>query len=411
MKRYFLIRLIILIGSFGLILPAFSQKLSFNNGHRKDVMRFKLVHNLIVIPVFVNDRGPFNFILDSGVKPIIITDSSIVSPLDTVSLFLSRIRGRGIGPELEAFVMTNLSIDIGDASGDKLSGILLKEDPFHLSAYVGIPIHGIIGSDVFNSFMVKLNYLSSRMTLYNPEEKIRKRGDRIPIQLIDEKPYVNVLVSSEDGTKDSLLLLIDSGAGHAFSLDLTDDQKRIHPAKTIEGNLGKGLSGSIYGLIGRLPEIQLGEFSIKKVVVAFPMYEDISVRSIMTERSGSVGGELLKRFHLLFDYSRQEIYLKKNREFRKPYEYDMSGMEVYILTDEEDHKRFFISQIDKDTPAEKEGFLAGDEILSINFKDVEGYTLDDINNLLQEETTTDLLFQILRDDQILVKLLELKRRI
>src|SRR4051794_6593000 len=146
MKRYFLIRLIILIGSFGLILPAFSQKLSFNNGHHKDVMRFKLVHNLIVIPVFVNDRGPFNFILDSGVKPIIITDSSIVSPLDTVSLFLSRIRGRGIGPELEAFVMTNLSIDIGDASGDKLSGILLKEDPFHLSAYVGIPIHGIIGS-------------------------------------------------------------------------------------------------------------------------------------------------------------------------------------------------------------------------------------------------------------------------
>ncbi|TCK80978.1 PDZ domain-containing protein [Albibacterium bauzanense] len=411
MKRYFLIRLIILIGSFGLILPAFSQKLSFNNGHRKDVMRFKLVHNLIVIPVFVNDRGPFNFILDSGVKPIIITDSSIVSPLDTVSLFLSRIRGRGIGPELEAFVMTNLSIDVGDASGDKLSGILLKEDPFHLSAYVGIPIHGIIGSDVFNSFMVKLNYLSSKMTLYNPEEKIRKRGDQIPIQLIDEKPYVNVLVSSEDGSKDSLLLLIDSGAGHAFSLDLTDDQKRIHPAKTIEGNLGKGLSGSIYGLVGRLPEIQLGEFSVKKVVVAFPMYEDISVRSIMTERSGSIGGELLKRFHVLFDYSRQEMYLKKNREFRKPYEYDMSGMEVYILTDEENHKRFFISQIDKDTPAEKEGFLAGDEILSINFKDVEGYTLDDINNLLQEETTTDLLFQILRDDQILVKLLELKRRI
>src|SRR3546814_10994370 len=120
--------------------------------------------------------------LDSGVKPIIITDSSIVRPLDTVSLLLSRSRGRGIGPDLEAFVMTNLSIDIGDVSGDKLSGILLKEDPFHLSAYVGIPIHGIIGSDVFNRFMVKLNYLSSKMTLYNPEEKIRKRSDKITIQ-------------------------------------------------------------------------------------------------------------------------------------------------------------------------------------------------------------------------------------
>jgi len=411
MKRYFLIRLIILIGSFGLILPAFSQKLSINNGHRKDVMRFKLVHNLIVIPVFVNDKGPFNFILDSGVKPIIITDSSIVSPLDTVSLFISRIRGRGIGPELEAFVMTNLSVDIGDVSGNKLSAILLKEDPFHLSAYVGMPIHGIIGSDVFNNFIVKLNYLGKKLTLYNPEERVRKRGDRIPIQLIDEKPYVNVLVSNENGAKDSLLLLIDSGAGHAFSLDLTDKQKRIQPPKTIAGNLGKGLGGSIFGLVGRLPVIQLGDFSIKNVVVAFPMYEDVTIRSLMTERSGSIGGELLKRFNVLFDYSRQEIYLKKNRQFKNPYEYDMSGMEVYVLNDEEDGSRFFISQIDEGTPAEKEGFLVGDEILSINFKDASRYTLDDINDLLQEETSVGLIFQVLRDDQVLVKLLKLERRI
>jgi hypothetical protein len=411
MKRYFFIRLIILIGSFGLIVPSFSQKLSFNSSHRKDVLRFKLVHNLIVIPVFVNDKGPFNFILDSGVKPIIITDSSIVSPLDTASLFISRIRGRGIGPELEAYVMTNLSVDVGDASGDKLSAILLKDDPFHLSAYVGIPIHGIIGSDVFTSFMVKINYLGKKLTFYNPDEKIRKRGERIPIQLIDEKPYVDVLVKSEDGTTDSLLLLLDSGAGHAFSLDLTDSQSRIHPTKTISGSLGKGLSGAIFGLIGRLPEIQLGEFSIKKVVVAFPKYEDDAVRSLMTERSGSVGGEALKRFNVLFDYSRQEIYLKKNREFRRPYEYDMSGMEVYVLDDEEKGNRFFISHIDKDTAAEKEGFLIGDEIITINFKDVSTYALDDVNELLQTESQTGMIFQILRDDQIIVKLLELKRRI
>jgi len=411
MKGYFFIGFAILIGSLGLTEPVFSQKLSLNAGHRKDAMRFEFVHNLIVVPVYINNKGPFNFILDSGVKPIIITDSSIVSPLDTTSLFISRIRGRGIGPELEAFVMTNLSVDIGDASGEKLSAILLKDDPFHLSAYVGIPIHGIIGSDVFNSFIVKINYLSKKLTLYDPLSRVRKRGDRIPVQLIDEKPYVNVLVSSEDGRKDSLLLLIDSGAGHAFSLDLTEDQERIRPEKTIYGNLGKGLAGSIFGLVGRLSRIQVGDFPIKNAVVAFPTYEDVAIRSLMTERSGSVGGELLKRFTVLFDYSKKEIYLKKNRQFRRPYEYDMSGMEIYVLNDKEEGDRFFVGQIDQDTPAEKEGFLTDDEIISINFKPVSAYTLDDINDLLQEETTTGLVFQVLRDGQVLVKLLELKRRI
>jgi C-terminal processing protease CtpA/Prc len=89
----------------------------------------------------------------------------------------------------------------------------------------------------------------------------------------------------------------------------------------------------------------------------------------------------------------------------------MSGMEVYVLDDEEKGNRFFISHIDKDTAAEKEGFLIGDEIITINFKDVSTYALDDVNELLQTESQTGMIFQILRDDQIIVKLLELKRRI
>src|SRR5690606_17112533 len=146
----------------------------------------------------------------------------------------------------------------------------------------------------------------------------------------------------------------------AFSLDLKDEQLYIRPEKIISGSLGKGLSGAIFGFVGRLPIVQVGKFSIENSVVAFPIYEDGNIRTIMTENNGSVGGELLKRFHVVIDYAEGEVYLKKNRQFKKPYEYDMSGMEIYVLHEEEEDDRFFISYIEEGTPADLEGFLVGD---------------------------------------------------
>lgn len=76
MKRYRLIRLI-LIGLFFSTDPVFAQRFSFEQGRSRDVTRFKLLHNLIIIPVYINNGGPYNFILDTGVGPMVITDPSL----------------------------------------------------------------------------------------------------------------------------------------------------------------------------------------------------------------------------------------------------------------------------------------------------------------------------------------------
>jgi len=392
-----------------LAVPAFCQKFTFNHNKKRDAIHFKLIHNLVIIPVTINNDGPFNFILDSGVGPMIITDPLLVDSLQRNDLAIFKIRGRGVGPALEAYVINDLSVLVGKSSSKGLSVVLLKNDPFQLSAYLGIPVHGIIGSDFFKSFIVKLNYFNKKMQFYDPKVSIRRKGERIPIELIKDKPYMDVLVKTENEVTDSLLLLVDSGAGHAISLDLTGEEKEIQPQKTISANLGIGLTGPINGLVGRLPEIKLGNFSFKDVITSFPVYEDLDLHLLMTEKDGSIGGEILKRFTVLFNYPKNEIYLQRNRNFKNPFEHDMSGMEIYKLNEKE--YRFFISRIDKNSPAEKAQFLVNDEILSINFKRVREYSLDDINQLLQKETNGNLIFEILRDDEVLFKLLQLKRRI
>src|SRR3546814_13735298 len=76
-----------------------------------------------------------------------------------------------------------MSVQIGRTTAPYMAGAVINEDRFHLSGYVGIPIFGIIGHDFFNSFTVKINYVTSRLTLYqsnqfNSERFTRRQGYR-----------------------------------------------------------------------------------------------------------------------------------------------------------------------------------------------------------------------------------------
>lgn len=392
----------------------FAQRFDFSNKRTKDVISFKFIHNLVVIPLYINGKGPFNFILDTGVEPLIITDSTLIASFFSDSLTATefpvyRMRGRGVGPEIEAYVINNLTVDIGKSSMNHFPGVLLKDDPFQLSDYMGMVIHGLIGSNFFTSFIVKMEYPSKRLSFYKLDHPPKRKGRRIPIEIIRDKPYVNVVIEDNEHAKDTLLLLIDSGAGHSISLDLTEEEEWMKPKSTIFANLGMGLSGPISGLIGRLEGVRLGDFDFKNVVTAFPEYPNDSLRLIMTDKDGSIGGEILKRFTVTYDYIRQEIYLKKNRYYRLPFEHDMSGMEVYQHVGQ--GGRFFISRIEPNSPADSAQFLVNDEILSINFKPSKQYSLDEINQLLRKESKSRLFFEILRGDEILFKIIQLKRRI
>lgn len=410
MKRRFVLLLFILVGLFSPMQRALSQKIDFKGSYTQSQIPFDFIQNLVIIQMSVDDSGPLNFILDSGVGPLIITDSAIVDSLQTDDVFMYRIRGRGIGPEIEAYLIHDIKVSIGRHASGHLSAVLLKNEPFRLSFFLGIPIHGIIGSDFFNSFKVHLSYTKKKISFYRFDTPMKMRGNRLPIQIIGGKPYANFEILKEDGEVDTLLLLIDTGAGHAVSLDLTEDQMDLKPKATIPANLGIGLSGPIDGYIGRLRRIDFYGFSMNGVIAAFPQYEDLELRNLMTIQKGSIGGELLKRFNILFDYSKKELYFKKNRFYKAPFEYDMAGIEIYAVKDK-NRNRFFVNRVEKNSPAELQGFAVDDELLFINFKDVNQYSLNELYGLFKKESKNGLIIQLRRGNEVIFKFLNLRRRI
>lgn len=399
----------LLVVLFWISSTVYGQSFQFKGGRKKENASFILIKNLIIIPLYINGKGPYHFILDTGVSPLIITDISILDSLNLKSLRSTKLAGLGAGSDVEAYLTDQISVRIGSATLENMPSALLKTDIFNLSSYVGMRIYGLIGYYFFNSFTVRIRYPSKNMVYSLPEVNVKKKGEKIPMEIISNKPYIQIRISPLDDEKIDLKMILDIGASHAISLETYQGKAFPLPPKTIKANLGVGFAGLISGSIGRLNRVDIGSTSFKNVLASFPDYAQAGAKTGMLVRNGNVGSNLLKHFDLTLDYTGGAIYLKPNSFSKMSFEHDMSGMEVYLK--EGKPNRYFVGRIEPDSPAEKIGILPDDEVLSLNFKSITEYSLDDIDQLLKSGDGKRMVFQLGRENTLMYKILILKKRI
>lgn len=376
--------------------PCSAQYFQFSGRRKSEIIPFKLVKNLMVIPLSINGKGPYNFVLDTGVGLFLITDPKLVDTLQIENLRSITIAGFGKGTDLGAYVTPSLKVQVGSAVASSIPAAILKNDVFELSGFAGMPIHGLIGYELFSSFSVKISYSQNLVTLYRPDKHyVLKKGSKIPITIEDRKPYVETEMTLNDGRKVKVKLIIDTGAGHPLSLESLDGNPFKVPDVNIAANLGVGLTGAIAGYIGRIPAITLGKFTLKNVLSSFPDYKDVGAKVLSVSRNGNMGNSILKRFDVLFDYSEQLMYLKPSTFLKEPFEHDMSGMELSSAAP--DYNRVIVTRVEPYSPAEYVGIQKGDEILSINFKPVNAMTMQEIDNLFRSKNDRSLILDVARN--------------
>ncbi|GGE57479.1 PDZ domain-containing protein [Pedobacter psychrotolerans] len=386
----------------------YGQEFVFPENKSKQSIPFKCIKNLIIIPLMVNGKGPYDFVLDTGVGPLIITEPSIIDSLDFSTMRKIKLSGLGV-ESVEAYVSQNVSAQLGKAKIKYIPTAVLEEDLFNLSGHLGIKIYGLIGFDFFNSFIVDVRYSHNKLIFYNLKSKVKYRGAKIPILIEKQKPYIETQVVVDDTVKVKARLLIDTGASHALSMEMLGSGAFPTPSKKVKANLGMSLSGEIKGYVGRISKFYIGNYTFDQVVAGFPDFEYISKRIDLSKRNGNLGGEILRKFDIQFNYQQGFISLKPNSNRKKPFQHDMVGMVVYL--EQNEFKRVLIGEVDEGSPAEKAGFMLHDEIISIDFKPIEFYTLNDINELFKSGPGRRLLFEIYRGDRILFKFVQLEKRI
>jgi len=407
-KWLHVVMLICLLTVTGVVRSAKAQYFDLDNNRKHLTIHFRFVRNMIIIPLQINNKGPFNFILDTGVGLMIITEPSLIDSINLSSKRTIRIPGLGDGEDNIAYITSGLNVDIDGLKANNINAALLQKDYFNLSNYAGMPIHGLLGYEFFNDLAVKINFGDSTITICRPQNvHAFRKGNIIPITIEEHKPYMQAGITYQNNKKSTCKLIIDIGAGHPVSIENMIKNNGL-PQKFIAANLGVGLNGPINGFLSRINEIDIGRYKIKDVLTSFPSQaNDTALLSV--PRDGNLGIGLLKRFDVIFDYKDNVMYLKPGLHYNDPFEHDMSGLEYFATGDGYHH--VVISRVEPGSAGDAIGLERGDEITAINFLPVDKMTLEDIDSIFKSKDDRTVLLRIFHDKRYDTVILTLKRRI
>lgn len=430
-KRLILFFLIFAIPSI------FAQEgFQFTKNKAKISVPFKLINNLIFLPIKVNGVE-LNFLLDSGVEETILF--SLEEKKEVLFFNTEKILFRGLGSQeaVEGLKSTSNRLEFDSMVCPNHMLYIILDPDFNLSSYIGIPVNGIIGFQFFRNNLVEINYSKKRIFVYKDtaknNKKINKNFTTIPISIEKSKPYLKSTLLVND-IKLEAKLLLDIGNSDAIWL-FQDRSKFIKvPSKNFTDFLGRGFSGDVEGKRARIQKFVMDEFIFTNPIAAFPDSTSIRNVTMVPDRIGSIGGEIMKRFTVIFNYQKEEMHLKKNRFYHDPFTYNKSGVEIqhkglqwvqqtvrmetvplspkYSESGEtktvNDFKYKFqlkpiyeVSNVRKNSSAANSGLQKGDVIILINNAPAYKYSLQMINSMFRSDDKKWVTLEVERNSQIL----------
>ena len=109
---------------------------------------------LVMIPAFVNGRGPYAFALDTGAS------TSVISPALAEALGMDRGDGAamtGAGGMLQATIGRVSSLAVGGATATDLA-VVVSDFVAHVGQAVGADVDGVVGYNFLRRFRVTIDY-------------------------------------------------------------------------------------------------------------------------------------------------------------------------------------------------------------------------------------------------------------
>jgi len=296
-----------------------------------------------------------NFILDSGSGGISL-DSTTVDYFGLKGIPSNRTI-RGIAGIKQVSFLNNLKLHLPRLTIDSLN--------FHINDYgiltsvYGEKIDGIIGYSVLSRYILKINYDSSKIEFWTKGSLRYPRGGYLLRPIINTLPVQTARV--KDGITINSRFLFDMGAGLNMMLttDFIKDSSLLHKKRKFFNKQAEGLGGKIDMTMTVIKEVKLGPYRFRNVPIY--VFEDKYNITSYPYLGGLIGNDLLRRFNVILNYDRRDIYLIPNSHYNEPFDYSYTGIELYL-----ENGQIILGDVAEDSPAAAVGLQEGDVVIAIN---------------------------------------------
>lgn len=337
---------------------------------RATELPFELINNHIYIRALVNGQ-PVRLLVDTG-------GISLLTRAAVVRLGLTadgNLAGSGAGAQ---------QVDVGFARGKTLQvGELAVRDPLfyvydfaELLRVEGVEFDGLVGFELFHRFAVRIDYAKGVLRLSDPARFIAPTGAptgspaspgviAVPFVLNERTPLVEGEIDGvparftiDTGSRASLTAASPFVAKHGLVA-------RYRPR--FETVTGWGVGGPVSSSPVRFAQVKVGGAVLRGVLG--DLYTGDKGAFADPRADANLGGGVLRRFTVSFDYGKRIMYLEPNASAAAADPYDRAGM--FLIHEKQAGGGFArgpleIAAVTPGSPAERAGLRAGDLIMTID---------------------------------------------
>ncbi|MBV8499825.1 MAG: aspartyl protease family protein [Candidatus Eremiobacteraeota bacterium] len=359
---------------------------SMLKGKTSTTIPFALTENHVLLDVMLNGKGPYHFIFDTGGSNVI--DPAVAKEIGAFGK--GSAQGSGVGSQTESLSFANVAkLQVGDAVlRNQFFAVVPTRMGFGVST--GRQVDGLIGWEVLARYITTFDYANRQVVLSLPGTAAAPAGGHVvPFVFYSTQPQVACTI---DGIPAECT--IDTGARDTISFMtpfLAAHPQIVPKSTTAVGINGFGLGGPALGKLGRVREVGIDDLTLTNLVADYSTQTAGALTAPFV--AANVGGNLLRRFAVTFDYGNGTMTLVPNSSFDEADAYERSGL--FLIRH---GASIVVADARPGTPAANAGIAKGDAIASVNGTPVAQMPLYAIRQLLMQAPGTTVTLGIANKD-------------
>jgi hypothetical protein len=264
---------------------------------------------LVLVSVTIAGSPQLDFVVDSGATSSSVTDPLLAWALGLEVKNTGLARGVGSGAK---------RVTVAKDVGIQIDGVEVLRTPLvvhdigtRLAATAGREIHGFLGADLFERFVVEINPVGHRLLLHDPETfDYQGPGIEVPLEVVDRRPVVRGSVVVKEGGKEvPVKLVADTGSGRFLAL-ITKSRRHLKPPADQRMGASVGVVGDSTVVVALIRQLRLGLVVAREVETAW--MEAFSVPGVrnIENLNGILGNRMLSSFRSFYDYRGGRLILE-----------------------------------------------------------------------------------------------------